>query len=359
MLQYSDSRIGCTYKWFFFAVLSLAVTNVAGDNIAVVPVMAAVLPDDIYWVILVAYFVVGAFLAGISAWIGSVARDELPQTVEWSGGKPAKNLLTWAILGVCIPASALTGGFFAGSLLADITGISWEYGALLVLLVYSSFVLNKNKKCIMWINTISLITIPVLIMGCLQHNQLGTGLQENFNVQINQWTLVCALVGYNAGGLRPVLLAEAGTYFSCPWAAAGIAVAAKWVEGIITLILAYSVVESGAAGLLPVGQILETHWGLAGRILFVLSFLGIFFSCMVPAMAVNAHQIKGLTGMHCVYALIWALVIVLGITFLGLEILLGILAVTGIAATLTMLSLLLLFRYHLIARYRRRKPRHT
>jgi hypothetical protein len=351
MEQRSSFRVLCTFKWLFFTVLSLAVTNVAGDNIAVVPVMAAVLLEDIYGVILIAYFLIGAFLAGISAWIGSVAKDELPQTVEWSGGKSAKNLVTWAILGVCIPASALTGGFFAGYLLADIIGVSQKFGALLVLLMYSLFVLYKNKRCVMWVNALSLLTIPVLIMGCLLHNQLNTGLQENYYVQINKWTLVCALVGYNAGGLRPVLLAEAGTYLSCPWTAAGIAVAAKWVEGIITLILAYSVVQSGAAGILPVGQILEMHWGLAGRMFFILSFFGIFFSCMVPAMAVNAHQIKGLTGMQCAYALTWALAIVLSITFLGLKIILGILAVTGVAATLMMLLLLwLFFRHHLMVR---------
>lgn len=328
------------YRWLFLTILSLAVTNIAGDNIAVVPVMAAVLQEDIYWVILLAYFGIGACLAGISAWIGAVTKDELPQTVEWSGGKPAKDLVTWAILGVCLPASALTGGFFAGALLADTIGISQKYGALLVLLVYSLFVLYKNKKCVMWINLVSLLSIPIVLYGCLQYNQLNLGIQENLHVQLNQWTLVWALVGYNAGGLRPVLLAETGTYLKCPWTAVGVAVAAKWLEGVITLVLAYTVVESGAAGLLPVGQILETHWGMMGRNIFIISFLGIFFSCMVPAMAVNAYQIKGLTGMQCMHALLWALVIVLSITFLGLEILLGILAVTGMAAALTMLSVL-------------------
>lgn len=340
MLQYLRSRTAYTYKWGFLAIISLAVTNIAGDNIAVVPVMAAIFSDDIYEVIIIAYFAIGACLAGVSAWIGAVANDELSQTVEWSSGVLGGDLLAGTILGVCLPASALTGGFFAGTLLAATIGIAQQYGTLLVLVVYSLFVLYKNKKCVQWINAVSLITIPLVIMGCWQFGQLYTGLREDLTVQINQWTLIWALVGYNVGGLRPILLVEAGAYLNSPWAAAGIAVAAKWLEGIITLLFAYVVVRSGAAGLLPIGQILETQGGTVGRILFVLSFLSIFFSCMVPAMAVNAHQIRKLTGVQCVHALIWALLIVLSITFLGLETLLEILAVAGIAAVLVMLLIL-------------------
>lgn len=339
MRQYTAYRAVNTYKWILM-VLSLAVTNIAGDNIALVPVMAAVLREDIYWVIFIAYFVIGACLAGISAWIGAAAKGELPQTAELSGGKPAKDMVAWAILGVCLPASALTGGFFAGALLAGIIGISWAYGSLLMLVLCSCFVICKNKKYVMWINAFSLLTIPLLLWGCLQCQQISARMPENLAVQVNHWILVWALVGYNAGGLRPVLLAEAGTYLSGPWPAMGLAVGAKWLEGIITLLLAYAVVESGAAGILPVGQIWAAHWGPVGQIFFTLSFLSIFFSCMVPAMAVNAYQIKGLTGMQCVPALIGAVVIVWGITFLGLGILLAVLAVTGVVAAWTMLSVL-------------------
>lgn len=327
-----------TCRWIIWTVFFLAITNIAGDNIAVVPVMAAIMPTEIYWVILVAYFGIGACLAGAAAWVGAYGRDELPQTVEWSGGKSARDLLTWAILGVCIPASALTGGYFTGALLAGTMGIDQVYGTLFALIIYASFVLCRNKKHIINISTLSMVTVPLLIIGCLQVNQLHMGLQEKLTMDINSWTLVWALVGYNAGGLRPVLLAEAGTYLSSPWTAAGIAVAAKWLEGAVTLVLAYTVVESGAAGMLPIGQVLEANWGMAGRALFLVAFLSIFFSCMVPAMAVNAHHIKGLTGLQCVHALIWALIIVLSITFLGLKNLLGILAAAGIAAVLTMLS---------------------
>lgn len=339
MPQHLGYRTVYSCKWLFLTVLSFAMTNIAGDNIVVVPLMTTALQKNMYGVILIAYFVIGACLAGISAWIGAIAKDELPRTVEWNGGKPAKDLLAWVILGVCLPASALTGGFFAGAILANTFGIAHGLGALCALLVYSSCVLRKNKKLVLWINAISLLTIPLIIAACFPFSQL-TGSQTHLPVPVDQWTVIWALVGYNACGLRPILLTEASVYFNSPWLAVGIAVAAKWLEGAITLLFAYSVVESGAIGLLPISQILENHWGMVGRILFLTSFLAVIFSCMVPAMDVNAHQIKGLTGLRYSYALCLAFIITLSITSLGLEKMLGMLAIAGLTATLTMLSIL-------------------
>lgn len=338
MPQYPGYRPGYSFKGLFFTVFSLAMTNIAGDNMAVVPLMATALQNDIYGVVLAAYFGIGACLAGISAWIGAIAKDELPQTVEWNGGKPAKDLLAWAILGVCLPASALTGGFFAGAILADIFGVAHGWGAFWALLIYAFCVRKKNKRLILSLNTLSLLTIPLLLAACFPLGQLA-GSQTHLPVPVDRWTVIWALVGYNACGLRPVLLTEAGACFHSPWLAVGTAVAAKWLEGAITLFFAYSVVESGAAGLLPIGQILENHWGMVGRMLFLISLLTVIFSCMVPAMDVNAHQIKGLTGLRHSHALCLALIITLSITFLGLVKLLGMLAIAGLAATLTMLSI--------------------
>jgi hypothetical protein len=335
-------RVPKAYGWLglSFMTISLTIANIAGDNVAVVPVLAAELGYNIYKVVVIAYFGIGAILAGITAWIGAVTQDELPQTIEWVVGTHAKDLLGWSTLAVCLPASALTGGVFSGAILAEAFGIPYAQGALICLMVYTYMVLYRNKKLMVWINGFTLLLVAILVYVCMPSN-LMTGLSKHtLLLGDSNWTVIWALVGYNSGGLRPVLLAETGTRLSCRWTAVGIAVAAKWLEGMVTLIFAYAVIETGASGILPLGQIFAKQWGTPGHLLFIIGCLTIFFSCMVPAMVVNTHQIKGLTGMSCTYALLWAFILVVSIMFLGMENLLIILSVAGVGAAL-LLGLLL------------------
>lgn len=323
------------FSWLLLTTLSLTITNIAGDNVAVVPALAVVLRHNIFPIIFVAYFIVGSCLAGIAAWIGAVTRVESP--VGYSG-RSSSRMIAWAIICVCIPASALTGGIFSGALFASVLNIPQTYGTLIGLAIYTSFVLYREKKHISWANIVSFICVPMFIYGCLHENYVTHIFRQTFIIPpLEGWGIIWALVGYNAGGLRPLLLAETGKYLGCRWTSVLMAVAAKWLEGLITLLFAYVVVNTEVAGMLPLGQIFELQWGSLGRYICAIGFSGLFFSCMVPAMAVNAHCIKQLAGGTYTYALWCSMLVVFSSTFLGIEKLLWILSITGMGAAMMMI----------------------
>jgi len=331
------NRLTHNVKWLLLTTLFLVITNTAGDNVAVVPALAVVLQEDIFPIIWISYFVVGACLAGISAWIGAVTRDE--SSVGWNIGKQSSHWIFWAVLGVCVPASALTGGIFSGALIAGVLHIPQTYGALLGLTVYTTFVLWRDKRQIIWINIVAFICIPILLFSCLGDSQVTeTVYKASILQQGDKWAVIWALVGYNAGRLRPLLLAETGNYLGCRWTSVIIAVAAKWLEGLITMVFAYAVVKTGVDGTLPLGQMLEMEWGWQGKCFFIIGFIGLCFSCMVPAMAVNAYCIKELTGGGYVCALFGALIVVFIGTLLGAQKMLWVLSFSGMGATLVIIT---------------------
>jgi hypothetical protein len=331
------NRLTHNIKWMLLTTIFLAIANTAGDNVAVVPALAVILRQDIFPIIWVSYFGVGACLAGISAWIGAVTRDE--SSVGWNIEKHSRHWITWAVLCVCLPASALTGGIFSGALIAGVLHIPQTYGALLGLTVYTIFVLCRDKRQIIWTNIVSFICVPVLLYSCLgDSHTTATVYQASILQQDDKWAVIWALVGYNAGGLRPLLLAETGNYLGCRWTSVIVAVAAKWLEGLVTMVFAYAVVKTGVTGMLPLGQILEIEWGWLGRYFFTIGFIGLCFSCMVPAMAVNAYCIKELTGGGYICALFEALIIVFFGTLLGTQKLLWVLSFTGMGAALVIIT---------------------
>ena len=123
--------------WMLLPALSLAVAQIAGDNAGVVPDAAAQAGTGIYIAVVLAYMVLGAGLTGVSAWIGVRTGTELAVVVRRLFGSGGKRCFAIITLGVSVPASALTGGYFAGWLVHTQTGLPQAAAAALCLAFFT------------------------------------------------------------------------------------------------------------------------------------------------------------------------------------------------------------------------------
>lgn len=276
--------------------LSLALVHIAGDNAGVVPDAAALAGANIYMVIIIAYMVFGSFIAGLCAWIGARSGLELGVLVRRRFGCRGKNLLAVAVLVISIPASALTGGYFCGWLIHGLTGVPHYLAVLICLTVFSLLASGRYDELLAASGYCSLLFVPMVLLLLL-----GGGMTTTVPVvgagKID-WLLVMALVGYNSGGMRPILVTEAAAYLARKGRhAVWLAVTAKMVEGVITLMMAQVVITAGTRGTLALSAAAENLLGSLGGILFDCSLFCVFLNTMVPAMMVNARQTASLTGL--------------------------------------------------------------
>jgi hypothetical protein len=158
------------------------------------------------------------------------------------------------------------------------------------------------------------------------------------------WPLVVALIGYNAGGMRSILIVETGTYFSKKNnTGIYLAILAKIFEGLFTLLLAHIALLGGGYGFLPLSTISNQVFGYWLTLGFDGILVCILLNTMVPAMRVNAKQLSILTRLHFKAALAIAGVLVWAGSHINLDLMLKIMGATG----LIMITFIAVVAYHL------------
>lgn len=316
--------------WMVLPAISLALVHIAGDNAGVVPDAAASGAGNMYLVIVLSYMVFGSLMTGASAWIGARSGYELGVLARRMFGCNGKRIFASAVLGVSIPASALTGGFFAGWLLALLTGIPQPLAVPLCLALFSFLAAGRGAELLAVSNYASLLLLPLLLAMFFLADAPGpVTLAGSGDID---WLMVLALVGYNAGGMRPALAAEAATCVSKKGGtkAVYLAVAAKLVEGLLTLAMAAIVLHSGTHAPLALAGAGYALLGPVGGSLFGLILFATFANTMAPAMMVNARQTAVITGLGFWPSLGLAAAAVLLVDQLGYQAILRIMAAGGL-----------------------------
>jgi hypothetical protein len=315
--------------WILLPSVCLALAHIAGDNVAVVPDMALILGKEIYLVTLLAYIVFGSIIAGLTAWIGVKTGHELVIVVRKLFGCRGKKISAFIILSICIPASILTGGFYSGWITNHFFGISLNFTIPLCILLFSLLAAGYAHELLKLSNYISLLLVPaILAIFVLYDLTPPTGIFESGQVN---WFLVLALVGYNAGGMRSALIVETAAHLSRKGCKAIILVMmAKVVEGLFTLGIVHLILLAGIHGPLAVSNIASKVAGPIGFYLFNIILFCTFMSAMVPAMTVNARQLRILTGLSFKNSLIIAGFIVYLGSLLSFTTIIEILAFGGI-----------------------------
>jgi hypothetical protein len=243
----------------------------------------------------VAYVILGSLITGISAWIGVQTGQELMIVVKKFFGCSGKNALALIVLATCIPASAITGCYFAGWVLHLLTGIPHMIAGALCLLLFSLIAAGYGFEFLKLSNYLALLLLPVVGILFFQQQE-STNLFHSFDLGAINWPLVFALIGYNSGGMRSILVVEAAAILSRKGdKAVFLAVLSKMVEGLFTVGVAHLVLFAGAAGPLALSQVAQKAFGAIGFNLFNIILLCTFMNTMVPAMIVNARQISVVT----------------------------------------------------------------
>ncbi|MDD4599802.1 hypothetical protein SDC9_30265 [bioreactor metagenome] len=315
--------------WMLLPALCIAVAHIAGDNIAVVPDMAVSAGTDIYITTIVAYMLFGSLIAGLSAWIGVKSGYELLVVVKRLFGCRGKKMLAIVILAVCIPASALTGGYYSGWALYKIIGLTPFWGMPLSLLLFSVLAAGYGTELLKLSNYISLLLVPLIVVMMFASDLKAVA---SMNITWNvDWLLVCALIGYNVGGMRPVLVVETATYLAQKgYKAILLVILAKLFEGILTLFVAHLVLISQAYGPLALSGAFTSSFDNRAVFFFDIILFCTFMNTMAPAMMVNAKQVSILTGVSFWPALsIAAFMVYLG-TFADFNTIILLMSITGL-----------------------------
>ncbi|MBP2628212.1 MAG: hypothetical protein H6Q68_2923 [Firmicutes bacterium] len=315
--------------WMLLPVFCLAIVHISGNNVAVIPDMAGALDHDTYISTIVAYIILGIIIAAITAWIGVRTSQDLVVVARSIYGTRGKKVLALALLSISIPASALTGGYYAGEIVHRLTGIPYAVAALACLALFSLLAVGYCHELLKISNYIGLLLIPILIFIFFLHD-----LQFNSVIlkgdQVN-WLLVLGLTGYNVGGMWSALVVETAAYLSQKGSKAILLVIlAKLVEGIFTLCMVYLVLSTGAQGPLALSAVVSKVGGELMIDIFDIVLFCIFANTMAPAMLVNARQFSSLTGLSFWPALLLAASIVYVVSFLNFSLILSIMGYTAL-----------------------------
>lgn len=323
--------------WMLLPVCCLALVNISGNHVGIIPDMASVLGNDNYMMTLYTYIIVGGILATLTAWIGVASGLDLIMVTQALYGARGKKLLAIALLSISIPASALTGGYYAGSVLQLFMDIPYSAAALVSLLIFSLLATEYNHDLLKISNCIALLLLPMLIITILGQN-------FSFDSVILQWghvnwLFVLGLVGYNVGGMWSALLVETGTYLSWKGRTGVIVVGfSKIVEGVFTLGIAYLLVAAGTQGPLALVTLVSRGNGELWLSIFYVVLFCIFTNTMAPAMLVNIRQVSNLTGVSFWPSLIVVISTIYGLSFLHFTILLSIMGYTSILIILFIIN---------------------
>ena len=333
--NYSSSKGGDT-MWMLVPAISLAIVQIAGDNVAVVPDIALVIGNGIYSTVIVAYILLGSIVTGLSAWIGVRTGLNLVQVMKKMYGTTGKVMLAFIVLAVSLPASAITGGYFAGLVLQELTGMPQIISAACCLVVCALLAAESGRDWLQLSNYCSLLLLPMLFI-MVWHNGFSFPAIHSPDESIS-WPLIFALIGYHAGGIRLVLIVETAALLTKKAAnAIVLTMGAKVLEGLITVGLAQLVVGSGLYGPLTLSQIADASWGQTGAYLFNIILLCTFINTMAPAMMVNAKQISVISRLPLLPATAAAVIIIYLLSLVSLCTLLAIMSVTGLLTVLFLL----------------------
>lgn len=319
--------------WMLLPALSLAIVHIAGDNAGVVPEAASKAGAGIFVTIILSYFVFGAGLTGLAAWIGVRTGAELAVVVRRLFGARVKRLFAAITLGISIPASALTAGYFAALLVSDLTGLPQVAAAPLCLALFALMAAGYLSELLIIANYCSLLLVPAIVIMFITSGG-GVPLPQPLPATEIDWPLVMALFGYNAGGMRPALAAETAACLARRGGrAVWLTVAAKLVEGALTVAMAYIVLSAGTAGPMALTAAAAIIFGPAGGVVFAGVLFCTFATTMVPAMVVNGRHVACCTGIASCTAVAVAAVAVYLATFLSYGAALQVMAWTAGATT--------------------------
>lgn len=309
--------------WMLLPVLCLAIVHLSGNNVAVIPDMAGSLGNDIYISTIVAYLILGVIIAAITAWIGVSTNQDLVVVARSIYGTRGKTVLALTLLSISIPASALTGGYYAGEIIHTLLGIPQGVAALVCLTLFSLLAVSYSHEVLKISNYIGLLLLPILMFFFfLPDLQFDSVVIEWGEVN---WLLVLGLTGYNVGGMWSALVVETAAYLSQKGSKAILLVIlAKLVEGIFTLCMVYLVLSTGAHGPLALVTVVSRVGGDTMSYLFNIVLFCTLANTMAPAMLVNARQISSLTRLSFWPALLLAVFIVYGVSFLSFSFILSI-----------------------------------
>ena len=315
--------------WMLLPVFCLAVLHLSGNNVAVIPDMVGVLSSDSYITTILTYVVLGSVIAAIIAWIGVRSGQDLVVVTKTLYGARGKKILAVSLLSISIPASALTGGYYASEILYMFTGVPYWGTALVCLTLFSLLAVGYSHELLKISNYIALLLIPILIFIFLLLDLQFHAVTLKWD-HVN-WLLVLGLTAYNVGGMWTAFVVEAAAFLSQRGSKAILLVVlAKVVEGIFTLCMAYLVLSAGTFGPLALSAVVSQVGGVNMVYLFNIVLFCTFANTMAPAMLVNARQVSCLTGLSFWPALLLAATIVYMVGFLKLSMILLIMGYTGL-----------------------------
>lgn len=315
---------------FVIPAFYLALLHIAGDNLAVVPDLAAQHGGEMFIITIIAYLLIGSIVTGLLAWIGVYTGKDLISIVNKIGGCKGKKLCALITLMVCLPASSVTGGYYGGFLLSTLTGIEYPFASFICIIIYSLLALGYFPEILKISNMVSLILIPLVIIGTclLSFENLSTLHINGSNID---WLMVFALAAYNSGGMRSLLVVEAAAVLSkrgCK--VIYFSILGKIVEGVFTLLIVHCILLFSANTPVALAEVFGYSYGIYGKLFFYIAVLCTFTNTMVPAMVVNAKQINILFKTQFWIAMMIAIIIIYLTTFISLSCIMRFLSMAGI-----------------------------
>lgn len=333
--------------WMILPICCLAILHIAGDNVAVIPDMAGILGNkNIYISTLCVYIVLGLLFATILAWIGVRSGQELVVVIKDLYGVPGKKILAVIILSICIPASALTGGYYAGQILQALTGIPYELAIVICLALFSLLATGYGHFLLILSNYIGFLLAPMILILFFFHDlKLHFIIPSISNIN---WLLVLGLLGYNVGGMWSILVVEMGAYLSQRgYMAILLVILAKSAEGIFTLLVAYLVLSVDISGPLALSIVVHQVGGSTVMHLFNIVLFCTFTNTMVPAMLVNARQVSSITRTSFFPALLLAGLVIYIVSCMSFSRILLIMSYSGFT-----MILFIIYTAYLLHKYR-------
>lgn len=333
--------------WMIVPICCLAILHITGDNVAVIPDMAGILGNkNIYISTLCAYIVFGLLFATILAWIGVKSGQELVVVIKDLYGLQGKKILAAIILSISIPASALTGGYYAGQILQMLIGIPHDFAILICLVLFSLLAAGYGHFFLIVSNYIGLLLAPIMLMLFVFHDfRLDFIIPSVSNIN---WLLVLGLLGYNVGGMWSILVVEMGAYLSQRgFMAILLVILAKSVEGIFTLFVAYLILSIDISGPLALSVAVSQVGGATIAYIFNIVLFCTFTNTMVPAMLVNARQVSSVARVGFFPALLLAGFVIYIASCMSFSIILLIMSYSGFT-----MMLFIIYTAYLLHKYR-------
>ncbi|AIF51452.1 hypothetical protein [Pelosinus sp. UFO1] len=333
--------------WILLPICSLIILNIAGDDVAVIPDLAGIVDNkEIYISTLYIYIIFAVFLTAVLAWIGVASGQELVVVAKDLYGLEGKKILALIILSICIPASALTGGYYSGRVLEMLIGLPHSLATFLCLVMFSVLAAGYGRWLLILFNYTGLFLAPIII-ALFFFQQITIDFIAPSIGKIN-WMLFLGLLSYNVGGMWSILVVEMAAYLSKKgYLAILLVVLAKLSEGIFTLLIAYLVLSIEASGPLALAVVVNYIGGTSIVGVFYIVFFCTLANTMVPAMLVNAKQISHIANLSFFPALVIANIIIYIVSLLNLSVILNIMGYFGF-----IMVIFIIFTAYLLHKYR-------